>query len=72
MKDFINSINWKKFLRVELWTIVILLLLYIASPNKFPHNFYAVPTIFVLFSVMVLLKAHLNYSERKNGIRWKE
>jgi hypothetical protein len=72
MKKFINSINWKKFLKVELWTIGILLFFYFTSPNKFPHNFYAVPTIFVLFSIMVLVKAHVTYSERKNGIIWKE
>jgi hypothetical protein len=72
MKNFINAINWKKFLRVELWTIGILLFFYFTSPNKFPQNFYAVPTIIILFDIMLLVKAHVTYLERKNGIRWKE
>ena len=72
MKNFINSINWKKFLKCELWCVGILLYFYFTSPNKFPHNFYAVPLITFIFGIILLLKAHITYSDRKNGIRWKE
>jgi fatty acid desaturase len=61
MKKFINSINWKKFFKVELWCIGILLFFYFTSPNKFPHNFYAVPIISGLFGIMLLVKAHTIY-----------
>lgn len=64
MKEFVKSVDWKMFVRYELYCIGILVFLYLASPNKFPHNFYAVILIALMWSVMMLLSAHSRYMMR--------
>jgi ABC-type transport system involved in cytochrome c biogenesis permease subunit len=64
---YFKSIDWKKFLKYELFCIGLVLGLYFNSPNKFPHNFYAVYTIPILFGIMLIVGSYSNYIQRKNG-----
>lgn len=65
MKNCIKAINWKKFLKYELYCLVFLLLCYFSSKNIFPQNFYSIPVIMSLFGLMMIVKGHSIYMIRK-------
>jgi hypothetical protein len=62
---FLKAIDWRKFLKWEIGFIMVVLFFYFTSPNKFPHNFYAIPTMSVLFAFMLLLNSYPTYLKEK-------
>ena len=69
MKKFFKLIDWKKFFRYELYSFLIIGVLYLASltrgDNIFPENLYVVFLIPGLFGVMMILKTHSVTLEQK-------
>lgn len=69
MKKFIKRIDWKKFIKHELYCLLILVLLYVGSitngRNIPPENLLYIPLIMFLWGVMLLVAAFSNYMEEK-------
>ena len=75
MKKFFKLIDWKKFLKYELYCILIVGALYFASvmrgDNVFPENVFVVLIIPGLFGFMMILKTHIVLLEKKMGMKKK-
>lgn len=69
MKNFIKRLDWKKFVRYEIYCFLIVGLLYANSVwnglNVFPENTYVIPVTVIGFAVLMLLKSHIVYYEKK-------
>ena len=69
MKKFFKLIDWKKFLKYELYCILIVGALYFASvmrgDNVFPENVFVVLIIPGLFGVMMIIKTHTVLLEKR-------
>lgn len=59
--NFFKSINWKKFFKYESFSFLILLAIYLGSPNVYPENFYVVILIPLVFGLMMIVSSHLYY-----------
>ena len=63
------KINWKKFLKWELYATLFIGLLYLNSlrvgNNVFPENFFVVFLIPAIFGIMMLVKTHTKHLETK-------
>ena len=60
--QFFKRIDWKKFIKYEVYCFLIVTVLYVFSvarkANVFPENIYVIPLITGIFGVMMLLKSH--------------
>lgn len=59
--NFFKSINWKKFFKYESFSFLILLAIYLGSPNVYPENFYVVILIPLVFGLMMIVSSHSYY-----------
>lgn len=59
MKKFFKRIDWKKFLRYELYSFALIVILYFNSLyqkwNIFPENIWIIPFIVIIWGFMLLL-----------------
>jgi hypothetical protein len=69
MKDFIKRVDWKKFVKYEVYCFMIVTILYansiLCNRNVFPENIYVIPLTVVLFAILLILKANISYLEEK-------
>jgi hypothetical protein len=69
MKNFLKRIDWRKFIKYELFALLIVGLLYLNSVgqgwNNFPYNFWVVFLVPGAFGVAMLLKSGIAYMEEK-------
>jgi hypothetical protein len=76
MKNFIKRVDWKRFWRFELYSFIIIMVLYLNSlgngRNTFPENIYIIPLFPVFFGLAMLIRTHIEYLiEKENVTRTK-
>ncbi len=74
MKKLLKSIDWRKFLRYEIYCFLIVTALYAGSllngRNTFPEHVSVIPIVMGLWGVMLMLSTisdYMLYKSRKNG-----
>jgi hypothetical protein len=69
MKEFFKRVDWKKFVKYEVYCFMIVTILYansiLCNRNVFPENIYVIPLTVGLFAIMLILKANSVYLGEK-------
>jgi len=55
MKKFIDSVNWNRFLRYEIYAFLFFTLSYFLGNNKFPHNVCIIPVATFVLGIWLLI-----------------
>ena len=66
MKNFLKLVNWKYLAKYELGAFFIIMLLYLASNNKFPDKIWYAILLFIGWTLLMFMSAFSSYILNKN------
>jgi hypothetical protein len=59
MKKLFKEINWKYFIRLQIYMLMFLISMYFAGNNKFPIGIWRIPVFLIILDIIILLRVYI-------------
>lgn len=59
MKNFLKQIDWRYFIRLQIYILMFLISMYFAGNNKFPIGIWRIPVFLIILDIIILLRVYI-------------
>jgi len=59
MKNFLKQIDWRYFIRLQIYMLMFLISMYFAGNNKFLIGIWRIPVFLIILDIIILLRVYI-------------